>query len=213
MDPGTLPPAAKAVLILLMAIGGGAGSTAGGLKLLRLMILFRFVQAMFYRISLPPHAVSSPRLAGHRLGPEELREATIYLTMGLLVVGCSWFFFLLMDYDPLDSLFEVVSATGTVGLSTGISGPQLPLLLKGVLVGVVMFFIMAFQEISTAIFLYRGGWETLPIGIFLNWHRGMEFGIAAAMAFLMIVITFILLLIISRIGGGVLKAAWGSGEQ
>jgi hypothetical protein len=33
----------------------------------------------------------------------------------------------------------------------------------------------------------------------------MEFGIAAAMAFLMIVITFILLLIISRISGGVLK--------
>ena len=90
---------------------------------------------------------------------------------------------------------------------------EMPLLLKGVLVGVVMFFIMAFQEISTAIFLYRGGWETLPIGIYLNWHRGMEFGIAAAMAFLMIVITFILLLIISRIGGGVLKAAWGSGEQ
>jgi hypothetical protein len=29
----------------------------------------------------------------------------------------------------------------------------------------------------------------------------------------MIVITFILLLIVSRIGGGVLKAAWGSGEQ
>jgi hypothetical protein len=29
----------------------------------------------------------------------------------------------------------------------------------------------------------------------------------------MIVITFILLLIISRIGGGVLKAAWGAGEQ
>jgi ABC-type Fe3+ transport system permease subunit len=76
-----------------------------------------------------------------------------------------------------------------------------------------MFFIMAFQEISTAIFLYRGGWETLPIGIFLNWHRGMEFGIAAAMAFLMIVITFILLLIIARIGGGIFKAAWGPGVR
>jgi trk system potassium uptake protein TrkH len=133
VDVGTLPPPAKAVLIVLMAIGGGAGSTAGGLKLLRLMILLRFVQAMFFRMSLPPHAVSSPRLAGHRLGSEELHEATMYLTMGLFVVGLSWFAFLLMGYDPLDSLFEVVSATGTVGLSTGISGPQLPLLLKGVL--------------------------------------------------------------------------------
>ena len=77
------------------------------------------------------------------------------------------------------------------------------------MVGVGDVFYHGVQEISTAIFLYRGGWETLPIGIYLNWHRGMEFGIAAAMAFLMIVITFILLLVIARIGGGIMKAAWG----
>ncbi|MFC1877292.1 ABC transporter permease [Thermodesulfobacteriota bacterium] len=115
-----------------------------------------------------------------------------------------------LQLDP--SLEEAAEVSGAGKLRTFFS-ISLPLLLKGVLVGVVMFFIMAFQEISTAIFLYRGGWETLPIGIYLNWHRGMEFGIAAAMAFLMIVITFILLLIISRISGGVLKAAWGAADK
>jgi iron(III) transport system permease protein len=115
-----------------------------------------------------------------------------------------------LQLDP--SLEEASEVSGASKIRTFFL-ISLPLLLKGVLVGVVMFFIMAFQEISTAIFLYRGGWETLPIGIYLNWHRGMEFGIAAAMAFLMIVITFILLLIISRVGGGVLKAAWGAGEK
>jgi iron(III) transport system permease protein len=115
------------------------------------------------------------------------------------------------SYLQLDISLEEASEVSGVGKMRTFFNISLPLLVKGVLVGVVMFFIMAFQEISTAIFLYRGGWETLPIGIFLNWHRGMEFGIAAAMAFLMIVITFILLLIISRIGGGVLKAAWGPG--
>jgi len=115
------------------------------------------------------------------------------------------------SYLQLDiSLEEASEVSGASKLRTFFY-ISLPLLVKGVLVGVVMFFIMAFQEISTAIFLYRGGWETLPIGIFLNWHRGMEFGIAAAMAFLMIVITFILLLIISRVAGGILKAAWGPG--
>jgi iron(III) transport system permease protein len=117
------------------------------------------------------------------------------------------------SYLQLDPSLEEASEVSGAGKIRTFFLISLPLLLKGVLVGVVMFFIMAFQEISTAIFLYKGGWETLPIGIFLNWHRGMEFGIAAAMAFLMIVITFILLLIISRIGGGVLKAAWGSGEN
>ena len=115
------------------------------------------------------------------------------------------------SYLQLDISLEEASEVSGAGKLRTFFNISLPLLIKGVLVGVVMFFIMAFQEISTAIFLYRGGWETLPIGIFLNWHRGMEFGIAAAMAFLMIVITFILLLIISRIGGGILKAAWGPG--
>ncbi len=115
------------------------------------------------------------------------------------------------SYLQLDISLEEASEVSGAGKLRTFFYISLPLLIKGVLVGVVMFFIMAFQEISTAIFLYRGGWETLPIGIFLNWHRGMEFGIAAAMAFLMIVITFILLLIISRIAGGILKAAWGPG--
>jgi iron(III) transport system permease protein len=115
------------------------------------------------------------------------------------------------SYLQLDVSLEEASEVSGAGKLRTFMNISLPLLLKGVLVGVVMFFIMAFQEISTAIFLYRGGWETLPIGIYLNWHRGMEFGIAAAMAFLMIVITFILLLIIARIGGGILKAAWGPG--
>jgi iron(III) transport system permease protein len=116
------------------------------------------------------------------------------------------------SYLQLDvSLEEAAEVSGAGRLRTFMT-ISLPLLLKGVLVGVMMFFIMAFQEISTAIFLYRGGWETLPIGIYLNWHRGMEFGIAAAMAFLMICITFILLLIASRIGGNMLKAAWSTDE-
>ena len=114
------------------------------------------------------------------------------------------------SYLQLDVSLEEASEVSGAGKLRTFFNISLPLLLKGVFVGLVMFFIMAFQEISTAIFLYRGGWETLPIGIYLNWHRGMEFGIAGAMAFLMIVIIFILLIIVARIGGGILGAAWGS---
>jgi iron(III) transport system permease protein len=114
------------------------------------------------------------------------------------------------SYLQLDVSLEEASEVSGAGKFKTFMNISLPLLLKGVFVGLVMFFIMAFQEISTAIFLYRGGWETLPIGIYLNWHRGMEFGIAGAMAFLMIVLIFILLLIVARIGGGILGAAWGS---
>jgi iron(III) transport system permease protein len=147
---------------------------------------------------------------------EGLPLATHWIIMPLALFARRLPYFLRMahsSYLQLDVSLEEASEVSGVGKFRTFFYISLPLLLKGVLVGVVMFFIMAFQEISTAIFLYRGGWETLPIGIYLNWHRGMEFGIAAAMAFLMIVITFILLLIISRIGGGVLKAAWGPGGK
>ena len=142
--------------------------------------------------------------------------ATHWIIMPLALFARRLPYFLRMahsSYLQLDPSLEEASEVSGAGKIRTFFSISLPLLLKGVLVGVVMFFIMAFQEISTAIFLYRGGWETLPIGIYLNWHRGMEFGIAAAMAFLMIVITFILLLIISKISGGVLKAAWGAAEK
>ena len=147
---------------------------------------------------------------------EGIPLATHWIIMPLALFARRLPYFLRMahsSYLQLDISLEEASEVSGVGKLRTFMNISLPLLIKGVLVGVVMFFIMAFQEISTAIFLYRGGWETLPIGIFLNWHRGMEFGIAAAMAFLMIVITFILLLIIARIGGGILKAAWGPGGR
>jgi len=146
---------------------------------------------------------------------KEIPLATYWIIMPLALFARRLPYFLRMahsSYLQLDVSLEEASEVSGAGKLRTFFYISLPLLVKGVLVGVVMFFIMAFQEISTAIFLYRGGWETLPIGIYLNWHRGMEFGIAAAMAFLMIVITFILLLAIARISGGVLKAAWGPGS-
>lgn len=53
----------------------------------------------------------------------------LYFTIMLL----SWGAFLAYGYDPLDSAFDVVSAVGTVGLSSGIVGGSLPALLKLVL--------------------------------------------------------------------------------
>ena len=147
---------------------------------------------------------------------KDIPLATHWIIMPLSLFARRLPYFLRMahsSYLQLDISLEEASEVSGAGKLRTFINISLPLLLKGVFIGVVMFFIMAFQEITTAIFLYRGGWETLPIGIYLNWHRGMEFGIAASMAFLMVVITFILLLIISRIGGGILKAAWGPGGR
>ena len=100
---------------------------------MRLLILLRLLQMMMNRLAMPPHAVADPCLAGHRLDTDDLLQAMQLILLFVGVVALSWLPFLLLGYDPLDALFEVVSASGTVGLSTGITRPQLEPVLKGVL--------------------------------------------------------------------------------
>jgi trk system potassium uptake protein TrkH len=132
-DVATLDPGAKMLLILSMFLGGSVGSTAGGIKIVRLLIFFRLLQIMIRRAALPRHAVIEPRLNGHRLNDPEIQRALLVILLYAVVMVLSWLPFVAYGHDPLDALFEVVSATGTVGLSVGITTPALEPLLKGVL--------------------------------------------------------------------------------
>jgi len=121
------------LMILAMAVGGSVGSTAGGIKLLRVLILLRLIQSWLRRAAAPEHAVVLARLGGRRLEDEEIQRALLVILLFVLLVLLSWLVFLAYGYAPLPALFEVVSAAGTVGLSTGISADGLPTLLKLVL--------------------------------------------------------------------------------
>lgn len=132
---GALDDGSKLTLIAAMFVGGGVGSTAGGTKLLRLLIVLRILQVTIVRTALPRHAVYEPALGGHRLRARDVEEAAAVLLVFPAVIGLSWLAFLVHGIAPLDALFEVVSATGTVGLSTGVVGPDLPTTLKLLLCG------------------------------------------------------------------------------
>lgn len=121
------------VLILAMSLGGGLGSTAGGIKLLRLLVIMRVLHHSLRRSAMPPHAVSTPRLMGKPLEDEDIVQAMTLVLLFAAVVVLSWLAFLAGGYPPLDALFEVVSATATVGLSTGITSHALSPALKLVL--------------------------------------------------------------------------------
>lgn len=133
LEVASLHPLTKLVLILAMSIGGGLGSSAGGMKVWRLIIVWRVLQLLIARTSTPPHAVLEPKAKGGRLENEETTEATMIVALFLVTIVLSWLPFVALGYDALDSLFEVVSATGTVGLSTGIACAELPNFLKLVL--------------------------------------------------------------------------------
>lgn len=133
LDIAALDPAAKLALIPAMLIGGGVGSTAGGIKIVRVLILVHLVIVIVRHTRLAPHAYETFRIEERRYAAGEVNRALALLALFVAVVLLSWLPFVVLGHDPLDALFEVASATGTVGLSSGVTSPELHPLLKAVL--------------------------------------------------------------------------------
>ena len=130
MDLLNLGPAATLVLIAAMFIGGGLASSSGGIHVYRFLLAGRLIRLMVLRACLPPHAVVEIDLGGRRIKHEEALPALLTILLFALVVLISWGVFVSCGYEPLASLFEVTSATATVGLSSGITTQPLPWGLK-----------------------------------------------------------------------------------
>jgi len=156
LDPGTLEAGSKMALILAMAMGGGVGSTAGGFKLLRVLILLGMIYRCLKSLSVPPSAVVEQRLGHRRIEPNEVQDALMIILMFIGVVFFSWGAFLVYGYAPLDALFEVVSATGTVGLSSGVTKASLPVSLKLVLCADMLLGRLEF--VAWMVFFYHRTW-------------------------------------------------------
>jgi trk system potassium uptake protein TrkH len=144
------------VVMVAMVIGGGVGSTAGGFKILRLLILLRLIQWLLQHTAMPTHAVSEPRLGDKTLEGDEIQRALLLILLFLMVIAISWLIFLAHGYDPMRALFEVTSAAGTVGLSSGLTSHELEPLLKGVLC--VNMLLGRVEIIALLVVLYPGTW-------------------------------------------------------
>jgi trk system potassium uptake protein TrkH len=156
LDVSGLQPLSKVIMMMSMFVGGDIGSTAGGVKILRLLVLLRLLQFIIRTTGAPSHAVNEPRLGGRRLSQPELVAVLSLLAMFVLVILLSWAPFLALGYDPLNSLFEVVSATATTGLSAGISGPGLDSALRGVLC--LDMLAGRLEILALLVLLYPGTW-------------------------------------------------------
>lgn len=156
LDLANLDPTAKLVLICSMITGGGVGSTAGGVKLLRVLILIRVIQLAILRVQIPRHGVLQADLNGRALEPAQIEHALLVLLLYPLVILLSWLPFLAAGYAPLDALFEIVSAVGTVGLSVGIASPELETGLK-LLLSLDML-LGRLEILALLVLLYPGTW-------------------------------------------------------
>lgn len=103
------------VMDMLMFVGGGSASTAGGIKVTTIAVLFlaAYAEARGYQ---------DMQAFGRRIPVEVLRVAVSVLIWGATIVAASTITLLQITKQPLDYvLFEVISAFGTCGLSTELS--------------------------------------------------------------------------------------------
>lgn len=156
LDAGSLDNASKLLLIFSMVIGGGVGSTAGGFKLLRLLMLIGLIHHFVRTMCVPPNTVIQQKLGKRFIEPDEVRDSLMLILLFVGVIVLSWLPFVAYGYAPLDALFEVVSATATVGLSTGIATQQLPIVLKSVLC--VDMFLGRLECVAWLVFFYHRTW-------------------------------------------------------
>lgn len=155
-DIAALDPGSKLVLILTMFIGGDSGSTAGGIKIVRLLLILRLLQVVFLRATLPRGAVIEIEIGGRRFAPADVQATLGIALLYIAAAVVSWLAFVLDGAPALDSLFDVVSALSTTGLSAGVVTPALAPALKAVL---CLDMLMGRLEIiAFLVLVYPGTW-------------------------------------------------------
>lgn len=92
----TWPMLSKTILVLLMMVGGCAGSTAGGLKVARIIILFKTSAKELWK-TLHPRSVSVVKFEGKVLEEETASGVVYYFVLYMM---CLVSFFLLLSFDP-----------------------------------------------------------------------------------------------------------------
>ncbi len=115
VDVGAMTEASKLLSVMLMFVGGSPGSTAGGIKTTTLVVMIIVAWSMIQK----SYGVN---IFGRKLHEDAIRKAStvfiINLSLGIIAT------LILVASQPLsltDAVFEVFSAIGTVGMTTGIT--------------------------------------------------------------------------------------------
>lgn len=154
------PGFAKGMMILMMLIGGGVGSTAGGLKLNRVYLMMRVMILNVKKKMYPINDVKAPyyyKAQGRSSIDEQTKEDTtgFFVTYLLIFIVGSLLVTITANCTLTEAMFDFASSLGTVGLSMGITGPTtnnatLIVEMMGMLLGRLEIFIV-FTGIYSAV--------------------------------------------------------------
>ena len=150
------PSMAKTVLVVLMFIGACAGSTGGGMKVSRWLLMGKFLRSELQRFR-HPRMVQHLRLNGALVNQELLRSVLVYLVGYLLIFVISLMLITVEGYDLITNFTAVATTYNNVGPGLSLVGP------------VCNF--SFFSPLSKAVFIFdmlAGRLEVLPLLVLLT---------------------------------------------
>lgn len=117
------PEISRTILVLLMFVGACAGSTGGGIKVSRILILCKTVRKELH-IFLHPNAVKKIKMDGKAISHEVVRSTNIFLVVYALIFAGSVFLIAFDDLDLITNFTAVLATFNNMGPGLELVGPN-----------------------------------------------------------------------------------------
>ena len=121
-DFDTWPTFSKTILLLLMFTGACAGSTAGGFKFSRVVILFKTIRKELNNL-IHPNLVKVIKMDGHPVKDEVIRSTNVFTAAYFIIMLLSLLLISINGYDLTTSFTTTVTMLNNVGPGFGLVGP------------------------------------------------------------------------------------------
>ena len=116
------PALSKTLLVTLMFIGACAGSTSGGIKVSRILILLKTIRKELSLI-IHPRQVKKIRMDGHPVDHETLRSANVFLVVYFVLLLTSMLLISVDEFDFTTNFTSVVTMLNNIGPGLNLVGP------------------------------------------------------------------------------------------
>lgn len=122
-DYDTWPAFSKSVLLILMFIGGSAGSTGGAIKNIRILLLLKQAYREFRKL-IHPQAVTPIRLGDKVVSENVMRNITGFFFLYIFIFVISSLIMAILGLDAFSAMASVAATLGNVGPGLGLVGPM-----------------------------------------------------------------------------------------
>ena len=123
IDYGSWSHLAISIIFVGMLVGGNAGSTAGGIKVIRYVIIFKTLKSEFKRILHPNSMISV--FIDKKQQPKRILSATFgFFTLFMLTVGITTIYIYARGYDAMSAISAAFSLVGNIGPGFSLVGPS-----------------------------------------------------------------------------------------